>query len=82
MSICFLIYERKIKLNLREIQINLIKQGRMHNQGFIKFKNEENAQAVLENLNGFYFYEKPLIIVNLYMIIKCKKFNSCIQTKM
>lgn len=53
----------------------------MHNQGFIKFKNEENAQAVLENLNGFYFYEKPLIIVNLYMIINCKNLTVVFKQK-
>ena len=35
----------------------------MHNQGFITFEKEENAEKTLAGLNGYYFHEKPLIIV-------------------
>ena len=48
----------------RKLQINLIKKGRMHNQGFITIEKEENAEKTLSGLNGYYFHEKPLIIVN------------------
>ena len=47
----------------RVIKINLIKKGKMHNQGFITFKKVENAEFIMKNMNGYYFHGKPIIIV-------------------
>lgn len=46
----------------------------MHNQGFITFEKEENAEKILAGLNGYYFHEKPLIIVNFSKNFSLKFF--------
>ena len=44
-----------------------MKEGRMKGQAFVTFQDEELAEEALEEVNGFKLYDKPMIIVCLFL---------------
>ncbi|UJR27582.1 hypothetical protein I4U23_008863 [Adineta vaga] len=55
------IYDR-YRQNSSDIDIRLLREGKMKGQAFITFDNEEMALNALNDTNGFVLHEKPLIV--------------------
>lgn len=55
------IYDR-YKQNSCEIDIHLMREGKMKGQAFVTFPNESMALRALNDTNGFILYEKPMIV--------------------
>jgi U11/U12 small nuclear ribonucleoprotein SNRNP65 len=55
------IYDR-YKENSFQIDIRLMREGKMKGQAFITFPNEDMALHALNDTNGFVLYEKPMIV--------------------
>jgi U11/U12 small nuclear ribonucleoprotein SNRNP65 len=55
------IYDR-YKQDSFEIDIRLMREGKMKGQAFVTFPNEEMALHALNATNGFMLYEKPMIV--------------------
>ncbi|CAF3931144.1 unnamed protein product [Rotaria sp. Silwood2] len=55
------IYDR-YKQNSFDIDIRLMREGKMKGQAFVTFPNEEMALQGLNDTNGFILYEKPMIV--------------------
>ena len=45
-----------------QIDIRLMREGKMKGQAFVTFPNEETALHALNDTNGFILYEKPMIV--------------------
>ncbi|CAF0822648.1 unnamed protein product [Rotaria sordida] len=55
------IYDR-YKENSFDIDIRLMREGKMKGQAFVTFPNEDMALQALNDTNGFILYEKPMIV--------------------
>jgi U11/U12 small nuclear ribonucleoprotein SNRNP65 len=55
------IYDR-YKQDSFQIDIRLMREGKMKGQAFVTFANEQMALYALNDTNGFVLYEKPLIV--------------------
>lgn len=54
--------EEDMKNNL---EINLMKSGRLKGQAFLKFKSIEMAEKALLKTNGYILHNKPMIVVSI-----------------
>ncbi|CAF3401394.1 unnamed protein product [Rotaria sp. Silwood1] len=50
------------KHNSFDIDIRLMREGKMKGQAFVTFPNEDMALQALSDTNGFVLYEKPMIV--------------------
>ena len=55
------IYDR-YRGNSAEIDIRLMREGKMKGQAFVTFDSEDLALSALNDTNGFILHEKPLIV--------------------
>jgi len=55
------IYDR-YKQDSFQIDIRLMREGKLKGQAFVTFPNEEMALHALNDTNGFILYEKPMIV--------------------
>lgn len=55
------IYDR-YRRNSPEIDIRLMREGKMKGQAFVTFESEDLALNALNDTNGFILHEKPLIV--------------------
>jgi len=55
------IYDR-YKKNSFQIDIRLMREGKLKGQAFVTFPNEDMALHALNDTNGFILYEKPMIV--------------------
>lgn len=55
------LYDR-YKHNSFQIDIRLMREGKMKGQAFVTFPNEEMALNALNDTNGYILYEKPMIV--------------------
>ena len=52
-----------------------MKDGKMKGQAFVSFPNEKSAEKALKETNRYILFEKPLVVVSLFLHIYCTELK-------